>query len=368
MRPTKPICPGPLDDYDLLEQVGEGSMGVVYKARQRDSGQLVAIKVMPPQVAKNELLLKRFQQEFHITSRLDHPNLVRSLAYCDTGTSPYLVMEFVEGESLGDRLAREGRMSEQAAVAIISQAAQALHRAHKQGLIHRDIKPDNIMVTPDGQAKVLDLGLAKQIDATANLTHTGRGLGTPNFMAPEQFRDAKNAGVRCDVYSLAATLYQMVTGELPFASKDPIEIFMRKAKTDLPPPRRRAPDLSEHAERAIMRGLQADPNQRPASCREFVEELLGQTVRPPVGAEVKDSGVWPTKDMAPALDNHLKPAAAPEPPRSEERPAPVSAAPPAIAPDDIAEPPERLLDMQQVLILTGVAVATAVLAWFAIFR
>ena len=130
-------------------------------------------------------------------------------------------MEFVDGESLGQRIDREGRMPEDEAVRIIAQVCQGLHKAHKQGMIHRDIKPDNIMVTPQGEAKLTDLGLVKEVDAELNLTRTGRGLGTPHFMAPEQFRNAKNADARCDIYSLGATLYMMVTGELPFGKARP---------------------------------------------------------------------------------------------------------------------------------------------------
>src|SRR5262249_1895322 len=144
-----------------------------------------------------------------------------SLDYGDNGDTPYLVMEFVEGESLGQKLEREGRMPEVDSIRIIAQVAQGLHRAHKNGLIHRDVKPDNILVTPDGVAKLADLGLVKEADTDLNLTKTGRGLGTPHFMAPEQFRNAKNADVRCDIYSLGATLYMMVTGELPFKSNGP---------------------------------------------------------------------------------------------------------------------------------------------------
>src|SRR6202022_1943561 len=116
-------------------------------------------------------------------------------------------------------------------------AAQGLDQAHKQGLIHRDIKPDNIMVASDGQVKLADLGLVKEVDGDVNLTRTGRGLGTPHFMAPEQFRNAKNADVRCDIYSLGATLYQLVTGELPFRSLAPLDAWMKKVNNELTPPR-----------------------------------------------------------------------------------------------------------------------------------
>src|SRR5262249_34870638 len=141
---------------------------------------------------------------------------------------PYLVMEFVEGETLGQRIEREGRLTEDEAIRVIAQVAQGLQKAHRLGLVHRDVKPDNILLTRDGQAKLTDLGLVKDADSDLNLTRTGRGLGTPIFMAPEQFRRAKDADARCDIYSLAATLYMMVTGTLPFEACGPLDAWMKK--------------------------------------------------------------------------------------------------------------------------------------------
>jgi serine/threonine protein kinase len=271
-------------NYDLVDKIAEGGMGAIYRARHRLSGEIVAIKIMPPHMAQNPVLLKRFEQEFRAASRLDHPNIVRALDYGDNGSAPYLVMEFVEGESLGQKLEREGKMTETEAIRIIAQVAQGLHRAHKQNLIHRDVKPDNILVRPDGVAKLADLGLVKETDTDLNLTKTGRGLGTPHFMAPEQFRNAKNADIRCDIYSLGATLYMMVTGELPFRSNGPLDAWMKKINNDLTQPRRLVPGLSERVDWAILRAMNPDPNQRPATCREFIEDLTGQSTRrlPPV--------------------------------------------------------------------------------------
>jgi serine/threonine protein kinase len=188
-------------------------------------------------------------------------------------------MEFVEGESLGQKIERDGRLSEAEAIRVIAQVAQGLHRAHKQGMIHRDVKPDNVMVTPDGQAKLADLGLVKEVEADLNLTRTGRGLGTPHFMAPEQFRNAKNADVRCDIYALGATLYMMVTGDLPFKSNGPLDAWMKKIHNELTPPREANPDLSERIDWAIRRAMSADPEKRPGTCREFVEDLTGHSTR-----------------------------------------------------------------------------------------
>src|SRR5262245_41733651 len=219
--------PVTIGGFQVLEAVGEGGMATVYKAQHPDTQEIVAIKLVRPEIAGKDLLLKRFEQEFRVASKLDHPNMVRALGFGQEGRSPYIVMEFVDGESLGDRILREGGLPESEAVDIVVQVAEALHSAHEHGLIHRDLKPDNILLTRTGQAKLADLGLVKDVDSGLNLTRTGRGLGTPSFMAPEQFSDAKNANVRSDIYSLGATLYMVVTGHLPFPSDGPVASSLR---------------------------------------------------------------------------------------------------------------------------------------------
>jgi serine/threonine protein kinase len=288
-----------IGSYDILAKLAEGGMGAVYKGRHRITGQTVAIKVLPPATAKNPVLLKRFEQEFNAAHQLNHPNIVRAVEYCG-GPAPFLVMEFVEGESLGQKIEREGPLPEEVAVRILAQVCQGLHRAHKHKMIHRDVKPDNIMVTPEGVAKLTDLGLVKNADDELNLTRTGRGLGTPHFMAPEQFRNAKNADVRCDIYSLGATLYMMVTGEIPFGKVGPLDCWMKKIRNDYVPPRQLRPGLSDRVDWAIRRAMSADPDQRPHSCREFIEDLTGVTLRhtPAAGvpaaasAALKSADVW----------------------------------------------------------------------------
>jgi eukaryotic-like serine/threonine-protein kinase len=271
--------PQAVGKYDLLEKVAEGGMGTVYKGRNRETGEVVAVKVVAPHMAGNEVLLKRFEQEYNAARHLDHPNIVKALDYGDTGSSPYLVMEFVDGQSLGQRIEREGPMPEKEAIRVIAQVAQGLHRAHKEKLIHRDVKPDNIMITGEGQAKLTDMGLVKEVVSDLNLTRTGRGLGTPHFMAPEQFKNAKNVDPRSDIYSLGATLYMMVTGEMPFRSSGPLDAYMKKIENKLVPPREIVPNLSERIDWAIRRSMSADPDQRPSNAREFVEDLTGRSTK-----------------------------------------------------------------------------------------
>jgi serine/threonine protein kinase len=275
-KKTEMRQPQAIGAYDLLAKIGAGGAGTVYKARHRESGQVVAVKIMPPVKAGNGVLLKRFEQEFRAARALDHPNIVRALDFQQVDDIRFLVMEFIEGESLGAKLEREGRMAEAEAIDLIAQVCQGLEYAHNQGIIHRDVKPDNILVTPAGVSKLTDLGLAKERVADLNLTRTGRGLGTPYFMAPEQFRNAKGADCRSDIYSLGATLYQMVTGELPFATSSPLDAWLKKSGNELTPPRRLNPTLSDRMDRAIRRAMSAEPLLRPGSCREFLDELTGQ--------------------------------------------------------------------------------------------
>jgi eukaryotic-like serine/threonine-protein kinase len=284
-----------IGSYEILSKLAEGGMGAVYKGRSRVNGQIVAIKVLPPSTAKNPVLLKRFKQEFDAAHQLDHPNIVKAIEYCGNGPSPFLVMEFVEGESLGQKIERDGAMSEEESIRILAQVCQGLHRAHKNRMIHRDVKPDNVMVTPEGVAKLTDLGLVKDAENELNLTRTGRGLGTPHFMAPEQFRNAKNADIRCDIYSLGATLYMMVTGEVPFGKVGPLDCWMKKIRNDYVPPRDLNPNISDRIDWAIRRAMSGDPEQRPASCREFIEDVTGVTIRQPsvmTEAAPKNADIW----------------------------------------------------------------------------
>ena len=278
---AKPQTLQQIGNYDIVVKLAEGGMGAVYKGRSRTTGQIVAIKVLPAGTSKNPVLLKRFEQEFKAASQLNHPNVVKAIEYCGTGPSPFLVMEFVDGESLGQKIEREGALSEDVSIRLLAQVCQGLHRAHKQHLIHRDVKPDNIMVTPEGVAKLTDLGLVKDADNELNLTRTGRGLGTPHFMAPEQFRNAKNADIRCDIYSLGATLYMMLTGEIPFGKVGPLDCWMKKIRNDCIPPQNLNPHISDRVDWAIRRAMSGDADQRPNSCREFIEDLMGVSIRAP---------------------------------------------------------------------------------------
>ena len=269
--------PTQLGNYDVLAKIAEGGMGTVYKAKSRITGEIVAVKVVSPGPARNPVVLQRFEREFAAAKGLDHPNVVRAIEFSAAGPHPFLVMEFVDGESMGQRIERTGAVPEAEAIGLIAQVCEGLQRAHKQGLVHRDVKPDNVMVNLEGVAKLTDLGLVKEVDNDLNLTKTGRGLGTPHYMAPEQFRNAKTVDIRGDVYSLGATLYALITGVIPFANSNPLDCWMKKIRNEFPAPKELNRAISDRVDWAIRRAMSAEPNQRPSSCREFLEDITGQS-------------------------------------------------------------------------------------------
>jgi serine/threonine protein kinase len=264
-----------IGNWDLFERIADSGMGTLYNARNRISGELVTVKLLPPFRAGQEQAFQRFARECRILSALRDPHIVRAMEFGIEGTEPYLVMEYVEGERLSERVAREGPLPEAEAVRLITEVAGALGRVHERKLIHRNVKPDSILITPDGEARLTDLCLIKEVEAREAVTRDGTWLGTPNFIAPEQFRNAGKATRWCDVYSLAATLYMAVTGAPPYAGCNLIDMCARKLRDELVPPRQLVPTLTERTDLAIRRAMSAQPDKRPATCEEFIANLLG---------------------------------------------------------------------------------------------
>jgi serine/threonine protein kinase len=264
--------------FEFEKLLGTGGMGSVYRALDRRTGETVAVKVLKYKLSDNPTLHHRFAREFKAARGLEHPNIVRAILFENDGETSYCVFEYVEGCSLADRLETHGRIPEGEALRIITQIAQALHYAHQRQVVHRDVKPDNIMLLPDGRAKLTDFGLAKDYSDSGDqdLTRAASGLGTPFFMAPEQFVNAKNAGALCDVYSLGATLYNLVTGELPFYAKFPLAILSKKEKGGLSKARVIVPSLSERIDVAIKAATDPMPERRPQSCLEFFKLLTAR--------------------------------------------------------------------------------------------
>lgn len=301
---------GNLGGYRLLAEIGRGGMGTVYKARTAQ-GDIVALKVLSSHLAEHPVLRQRFDQEARIALMLNHPNIVRAIEVGEDQGRNYFAMEYIEGESLGRLLSRVGRLPEPDAVRITIAIGRGLEQAHQLQLVHRDVKPDNILLTTEGEAKLSDLGLAKDLGGELNLTQVDRGLGTPNFMAPEQFKDARLADTRCDVYALAETLYTMLTGQTPFASTGLIEVYQKKLENRFIAPRSIEPNISRHVELAIIRAMEGNVERRPATIGEFLKALETPLPTPP--PEERVSFRTPL-EPAPPRPAPVRPARPPRPP------------------------------------------------------
>ena len=248
-------------DYEILEELGAGGMGRVYRARDLTLERLVALKTLAHQFSSDASFVQRFLKEARAAARLNHPNIVQIYDFGCIDSVYYLAMEFVDGHSLGTYLKR-GHFSETESIQIIRHACRALSVAHADGIVHRDIKPDNMMLTSRGDVKLVDLGIAKRIDEDQSLTQTGQAIGTPHYISPEQIRGQKDVDARADVYSLGATLYHLVTGHTPYSgASGPIVMSMHLVEP-LPDPRRFEAGLSEGICRVIRKMMAKDRDQR----------------------------------------------------------------------------------------------------------
>jgi serine/threonine protein kinase len=214
--------------YQVIQKIGKGSMGVVYKAKQMSVDRVVAIKILLDTLAQNKEFIKRFEREAKIAARLSHNNIVNAIDAGEVDGHYFFVMEYVEGDTIKDHLDKHKTFEEKEALRIVLAVAEALKHAHTRGLIHRDVKPENVILTKDGGVKLADLGLARITDDEKwGLSEAGMAIGTPYYISPEQVRGQTNIDIRADIYSLGATLYHMVTGHVPYGGETPSEV-MRK--------------------------------------------------------------------------------------------------------------------------------------------
>ena len=262
--------------YRLLERLGGGAMGTVYKARQISLDRDVAIKVLSPELADDPAYVERFLREAKAVARLNHTNIISGIDVGDANGVKYFVMEFVDGSTVASLLRRGGSMDEERTFLIAQQMARALEHAAKNGLVHRDLKPENILITRDGIAKLCDLGLAKVEDQRSSGDASHR-MGTPDYISPEQARGEANVDIRSDLYSLGATLYHMLLGRPPFEGPNAPSV-MAKHLTELPKsPRQIDPSITSLGEVIVLRLLQKrreDRFQTPAELLQRVDELV----------------------------------------------------------------------------------------------
>jgi len=261
--------------FEIIEAVGRGAMGAVYKARQISMDRIVALKILPQDLAKDPTFKERFIREARASGKLDHLNIVHGIDVGEERGITYFAMEFVDGTTIKRRLKKHGALPWEEAVRIVIQIADALAYAYRHGIIHRDIKPDNIMMMKDGTAKLCDLGLAKEMHGAeeSGLTQSGQAVGTPHYISPEQAKGRKDIDTRADIYSLGATLYHMITGKVPFDTENPTAVMVMHVTDEAPSPRDSNVDVPAELELAVAKAMAKDPHDRYQDAQQFAEDL-----------------------------------------------------------------------------------------------
>jgi serine/threonine-protein kinase len=273
-----------LGEYRILRRLGEGGMGAVYLGYHEGKALQVAIKVLGDHLASNQGYVDRFYREAKSGALLNHPNIVRTLnvGQDQVTAKHYLVLEFVDGPTAQALLDRQGRLALGDAVHIALDVARALEHAHSRNIVHRDIKPDNILITRSGVSKLVDLGLARRIDEASHLTAARQGFGTTHYMPYEQAINAKYADGRSDIYALGATLYHLVTGVVPFPGDNHLEVVEKKNQGDFTPASKLNPTVPPVLDHVLARALAREPRDRYQTASELIVELERSRLAAPV--------------------------------------------------------------------------------------
>ncbi|MCI0343806.1 MAG: protein kinase [Planctomycetales bacterium] len=284
--------------YDLLDRIGVGGMGTVYRARQRNLDKIVALKILAPKFSQDKRYIARFIREARAAGRLAHPNVVQGFDVGEVDGRYFFAMELVDGESLLKRLTRAGPLREVEALKLFAQVADALRHASQHGIVHRDVKPDNILMTREGTPKLADLGLAK-VERPADeerTTESSAGgpstrevaLGTPAYISPEQVRGSRSVDVRSDFYSLGMSLYHVLTNQLPFPAPSRTEMLARHLSDPCPDARKAVPSISRETADLIRKLGEKDPDDRPQTAEELIEGIEAARRREPLPWETAE--------------------------------------------------------------------------------
>ena len=271
--------------YELFERIGEGGMSVVYKAKDKLLNRFVAIKILKPQFINDSKFIDSFRRESQAAASLSHPNIVNIYDVGREGNIHYIVMELIEGKTLSDYIKEQGAMSYPKVIALSKQIAAALSFAHKNHIIHRDVKPHNIMITPNGTAKITDFGIAKAVNAATIVDNTDGILGSVHYFSPEQARGGY-VDEKSDIYSLGIVMYEMLTGQVPFDGDNPVNIALMHINGEMIPPSKLVDGVPPALEHIIMKCTDKYPINRYASADELIEALNNLEF---VGSVVGDS-------------------------------------------------------------------------------
>lgn len=258
--------------YELIQKIGEGGMAVVYKAKDRLLNRYVAIKILRPEYSKDEQFVDSFKRESQAAAGLQHPNIVAIYDVGKAGSINYIVMELIDGAPLSDIIEREAPFDYKRTIDIAKQMASALSLAHKHRIIHRDVKPHNIMMTKDGIAKLTDFGIAKAVSNATLVADTNRVIGSVHYFSPEQARGAY-VDERSDIYSLGIVIYEMLTGEVPFDGENPVEVALKHINEEPAPPSRIVKGIPPTLEKLVMKAIDKYPTNRYSSADELLEDL-----------------------------------------------------------------------------------------------
>ena len=257
--------------YEILEEVGNGGMAVVYKAKDFDTGSIVAVKILREEYLDNEEFCRRFRNESRAIALLNHPNIVKIFDVCNSPSLQYIVMEYIDGISLKDYIEQQRVIRVKEAVHFTTQILRALMHAHSKGIVHRDIKPQNIMLLPNGRIKVTDFGIARLITSQTS-TITDKAIGSVHYIAPEQARGA-TTDARADLYSVGVMLYEMLTGKLPFDANSAVSVAVMQLQADPKMPRQINPNIPVGLEEITIQAMQKDPNARYQSAAEMLQDI-----------------------------------------------------------------------------------------------
>lgn len=269
MEPSRTLA----DRYELLGHIARGGMADVYEARDTLLGRRVAVKVLHSQFSSDEAFVKRFRREAQAAANLSHPNIVGIYDWGQEGSTYFIVMELVEGRSLRDILRDEGPLMPRRAIEISAEAAAALSVAHRSGLVHRDIKPGNMLLTADGTVKVTDFGIARAWDDSSELTKTGAVIGTATYFSPEQAQGSQ-ADERSDIYALGVVMYEMLTGRPPFSGESPVAVAYQHVSSLAAQPSLDNPDVPTDLDAIVMRAIEKDPEARYQTADDLRHALL----------------------------------------------------------------------------------------------